>query len=150
MRPTLLLCALALAACDDSPQDVFENPSDMSICTTSCNQCEPGRICVVGTGQGAPTPVPFPTTCLQPCRSSADCASRTCVDILGAEPAGSYCVGPYEPGACTVKCTMAPTLIACDGDVLVRPYIADVCGLERIYCPSVCSRDGGSSSASCP
>ncbi len=114
----------------------------------TCPACAPGRVCVT-TGQTDIDP-PFPAACLVPCSSSADCPGQACVSIENAVPVGSYCVGPGEPGACVPKCMRTGTSITCQGDTLVRPYLGDVCGFERIHCPHGClPPDGGGGGLVC-
>jgi hypothetical protein len=143
MRPTPLLCALALAACGDgtaaTPAADLAVPADLS-CTSApgCPTCASGATCVSPTGF-----LPFDPFCAATCTSSADCASpRTCVEVSGASPPGRYCIGADLPHDCAPLCDLVPSLSRCDGDALLAPYRTIVCGVSYTHCANGCVEDG--------
>lgn len=151
MRPTLLLCALALAACDDdtmatTARDLAVPDLTMHVtssCTTTCTpSCAPGLTCV----STYTFTFPFSATCLAACVSDADCGTRACVDFLGASPAGRYCIDQNEPTACDFQCDLVGRVSRCDGDNVATEYRGVVCGVQYHHCANGCVEadpDGG-------
>lgn len=150
MRPMLLLCALALAACDDdttaaAPPDLAapDLAHSVGICTGTCTpSCSGGTTCVSSSGS-----TPFSATCLVTCGSDADCGARDCVDIIGASPAGRYCIDTSEPLSCGIHCDLVDRVSRCDGDNVVTEYRSGVvCGMQYHHCANGCVEadpDGG-------
>lgn len=141
MRPLLLLCALALAACDDdttmtaAPPDLAARADlDTLVCTSDC-PCASGLVCV----NSSALPEPFFSTCLQPCQTDADCGGRACVAMFGQTP--RYCLAPDEPHTCGVHCDPGPRFTRCDGGNLVSTYVGLVCGDSYHACPNGCIED---------
>ncbi len=147
----LLVALLALAACDDdttavtAPHDLAVADLAAPVCATTCAPaCTSPMTCVAQ----ASSSFPFSATCLTPCQSDVDCdATRACVDITDAAPAGRYCITRDEPLACGAHCDLVPTTSLCDGANLGTSYAGVVCGVSYRHCANGCvesNPDGGS------
>ncbi len=144
MRPTLLLCTLVLAGCDDgapttSPPPDLATPDlaspDLAACLSDC-PCASGLTCVTSTRSSWP----FAPTCLQPCQTDADSAGRACVAMLDDESV-RYCLAPDEPHTCGLHCDPGPPRTRCIGGNLASNYVGLVCGDSFHYCPNGCVED---------
>ncbi|HEX6834917.1 MAG TPA: hypothetical protein VF334_00015 [Polyangia bacterium] len=138
----LLLCALALAACDDAgtsaPPDLAMRDlavPDLAVACVSDCPCMSGLVCV----DSASYAEPFASTCLKPCQTDADCGARSCVAMFGDRV--RYCLASDEPHTCGVHCDPGARLSHCEGDTLVSTYVGLVCGEHYQACANGCVED---------